>query len=56
MHFFNRANSATNFQKSFGFQTLIDNKSGIKFNEIITILTNSYLQSGYFLMCFVTMP
>jgi len=45
MNFFNMAISATNFQKSFGFQTLIRNKSGIKFNEIIILLTNSYLQS-----------
>ena len=56
MHFFNKAISATNFQKSFGFQTLIRNKSRIKFNDIITLLTNSRLQSNHFLMCFATMP
>ena len=56
MHFFNKANSATNFQKSFGFQTLIRKKSWIKFNEIITILTDSYLQSGHFLMLLIAMP
>jgi len=44
MHLFNMIISATNFQKSFGFQTLIRNKSGIKINEIAKLLTNSHLQ------------